>query len=211
MQSTKRMAGRSRLRDAANNIAKSGINRVARQAGVVRIQGRVYPEMRGIIRMHIENVVKFAYLFAEYQRRKTIKFEDVKEALDRLGLKVWGVNRIEKVNRSGLKKPKTERKRKTRRGSKALREVRKYQKAQTLLMARSPIERLIRQVLANYRFNGRISAQAVSLIHVSVESRVRKLLGKSQLLAIHAKRKTVQDNNIMRVRQLNQLNKINRV
>jgi len=204
MQSAiRRKSARGRLRDSASSIAKPGIVRVARQAGVVRIQGLVYPEMRGIIKMHIEDIVKFAYFFAEYQQRNTIKFEDVKEALDRLGLKVWGVNRIEKVNRSGLKKPKTAPKRKTQRGAKAIREVRKYQKSQTLLMARAPIERLIRDAMADYKVNGRISARAVSLIHASVEERVRKILGKSQLLAIHAKRKTVRTNNIQRTRNLN--------
>jgi len=183
------------------NIAKPSLVRVARRAGVVSLQELMYPEMRRIINMQIDNIIKFAYIFAKYRDRKTITFDDVKLALERLGLKVWGVNRIEKVNRSGLKT--TSPKRKIQRGTKAVREVKKYQQSSSLLIARAPIERLIRKSMGSWSRNFRIEARAISLIHVVVEKQMTQLLAKSQLAAIHAKRKTVQTKNVSLIRKLN--------
>jgi len=176
------------------NVTKPGIRRLARRAGVVRVQGLMYNEMRGLIKVHIENIVKLAVIFMQYKERRTLMHSDVKEALRRLKLPVWGVDGTEKTERSGVKKGKG--KRTAKRGSVAVREIKKYQKSSNLLLARAPIERVVRQSMYDFTSNTRIEGKALALIHASTEARVTKAFSKSQLMAIHAGRKGVTMSNL---------------
>ena len=177
------------LRDPIYDVTKPGIRRLARRAGVTRVGGLMYNEMRGIIKVHVEDVVQKAVIFMQYRKRRTLSHGDVKEALKRLEMPVWGVTGKEKANTSGVKR--TAKKTKARRGSMAVKEVRKYQKSESLLLSRAPIERLIRTTMKDFTADGRIEPKALSLIQVSVENLITNIFRKSQLAAIHGGRKGV--------------------
>ena len=177
------------LRDPIYDVTKPGIRRLARRAGVTRVGGLMYNEMRGIIKVHVEDVVQKAVIFMQYRKRRTLSHGDVKEALKRLEMPVWGVTGKEKANTSGVKR--TAKKTKARRGSVALKEVKQYQKSESLLLSRAPIERLIRTTMKDFTADGRIEPKALSLIQVSVENLITNIFRKSQLAAIHGGRKGV--------------------
>jgi histone H3/H4 len=190
--STVRRRSQKTLRDPIYDVTKPGIRRLARRAGVTRVGGLMYDEMRGMIKVHIEDVVQKAVIFMQYRKRRTLSHGDVKEALKRLGMPVWGVTGKEKANTSGLKKTaKAAKKTKARRGSVALKEVKKYQKSESLLLSRAPIERLIRTSMHDFTSDGRIEPKALSLIQVSVENLITNSFKKSHRAAIHDGRKGV--------------------
>jgi histone H3 len=179
---------------------KPGIKRIARSAGVVRLHGWMYEAIRGIAKEYLYDVIENALIFMEYRKSRTLQYEDVKEALKRLGFRVWAVNKVEKSNTSGLKRTKkktgTTKPRRTRRGSVAVREVKKYSQSTKLLMSRAGMDRLVRQLIGDFMANVRLSPRALSLLHVHIEDRLKKLLGNAQLAAIHAARKGVKPNNL---------------
>ena len=187
--STMKRRSQKILRDPIYDVTKPGIRRLARRAGVIRVGGLMYDEMRGMIKVHIENVVRLAVIFMQYRERRTLSHGDVKEALKRLEMPVWGVTGKEKANTSGVKR--TAKKTKARRGSVALKEVKQYQKSESLLLSRAPIERLIRTTMKDFTADGRIEPKALSLIQVSVENLITNIFRKSQLAAIHGGRKGV--------------------
>jgi len=189
------------VRDA---FKRPGIKRIARRAGVVRLGGLMYEEIRGVAKVYLYHVIRLALIFMEYRKSRTLKYEDVKQSLDRLGFKAWAVNKVEKSNTSGLKKStkKTTKPRRTRRGSVAVREVKKYQKSTKLLMSRAGLDRLVRELIGDEMTNVRLSPRALSLIHVHIEDRLTSLLGNAQLAAIHGARKGVQPVNLLLARRI---------
>lgn len=192
MSTVRRRVSQKILRHPIYDVTNPGIRRLARRAGVTRVGGLMYNEMRGIIKVHVEDVVEKAVIFMQYRKRRTLSHGDVKEALERMGMPVWGVTGNEKANTSGLKKTaKTAKKTKARRGSVALKEVKQYQKSESLLLSRAPIERLIRITMKDFTADGRIEPKALSLIQLSVENLITNTFKKSQLAAIHDGRKSV--------------------
>lgn len=191
------------LRDA---FKRPGIKRIARRAGVVRLDGLMYEEIRGVAKVYLWHVIRFAVIFMEYRKSRTLKYEDVKQSLDRLGFKAWAVNKVEKSNTSGLKRTKkktaTTKPRTTRRGSVAVREVKKYQKSTKLLMSRAGLDRLVRELIGDFMTNVRLSPRALSLLHVHIEDRLTNLLGNAQLAAIHGARKGVKPVNLILARRI---------
>lgn len=196
----RRLSGNS-LQDA---FKKPGIKRIARRAGVVRISGLMYEEIRGVAKVYLYDVIRLAVTFMEYRKSRTLKYEDVKESLDRLGFKTWAVNKVEKSNTSGLKRTtkKKTTKRKPLRGSVAVREVKKYQKSTKLLMSRAGLDRLVREIIGDFMTNVRLSPRALSLIHVHIEDRLTTLLRNAQLVAIHGVRKGVKPINVQLTRRI---------
>jgi histone H3 len=106
-------------------------------------------------------------------------------------------------------------KRKYRRGTQSLREIRKYQKSTELLIPKAPMWRLVKELISEYRTDFRVTAPALEAIRVSVgitnyvviflaltltrwcllqegtEAYLVGLLDDSNLLALHRKRVTI--------------------
>ena len=91
----------------------------------------------------------------------------------------------------GFKKPK-----RFRPGTVALREIRRYQRSTDLLILKLPFQRVVRQILqsitgaAGYEY--RIQHSALLAIQESAENHLVHLFEDANLLAIHAKRVTIQ-------------------
>jgi len=73
------------LRDNIQGITKPAIQRLAHTAGVKKISGLIYEEIRGVLKVHLENVIRDAVTYTEHARRKTVTVADVAAALSRQG------------------------------------------------------------------------------------------------------------------------------
>lgn len=89
------------LRDNIGGITKPAIRRILRRAGVKRISGLVYEELRGILKVWLEKIVRDMIVFTEYDRRKTVQNEDLEAALDANGIALAaGINQNAKKTAS---------------------------------------------------------------------------------------------------------------
>ena len=60
------------LRDNIQGITKPVIRRLARRGGVKRINGIMYEETRGVLKVFLEDVARDAVAYTEHARRKTV-------------------------------------------------------------------------------------------------------------------------------------------
>jgi histone H4 len=78
------------LRDNIQGVTKPAIRRLARRGGVKRISGLIYEEVRGVLKVFLENVIRDAVTYTEHARRKTVTAMDVVYALKRQGRTLYG-------------------------------------------------------------------------------------------------------------------------
>ncbi|GMM27811.1 centromeric DNA-binding histone H3-like protein [Martiniozyma asiatica (nom. inval.)] len=99
----------------------------------------------------------------------------------------------------------TQKKRKVRSGTKALREIKKFQKNTDLLIRKLPFARLVREIVqeefgndADYRWQ----SVAIMALQEASEAYLVHLLEDTNLCAIHAKRVTIMQKDIHLARRL---------
>ncbi|XP_008322586.1 histone H3-like centromeric protein A [Cynoglossus semilaevis] len=104
---------------------------------------------------------------------------------------------------SGLHHPASTKKRKFRPGTKALMEIRKYQKSTDLLLRKAPFSRLVREVCQSFS-RGALKWQVYALLAVqeAAEAFLVRLFADSNLCAIHAKRVTLFPRDIQLARRI---------
>jgi histone H4 len=78
------------LRDNIQGIGKPAIRRLARRGGVKRISGLVYEEIRGVLKVFLESVIRDSVTYTEHARRKTVVAMDIVHALKRRGNTLYG-------------------------------------------------------------------------------------------------------------------------
>jgi len=78
------------LRDNIQGITKPAIRRLARRGGVKRISGTIYEEIRGVLKVFMEHVIRDAVTYTEHARRKTVTAMDCVYALRRQGRTLYG-------------------------------------------------------------------------------------------------------------------------
>ncbi|KAF8822502.1 histone H4 [Cardiosporidium cionae] len=78
------------LRDNIQGITKPAIRRLARRGGVKRISGLIYEEIRGVLKVFLENVIKDSVTYTEHARRKTVTAMDIVYSLKRQGRTLYG-------------------------------------------------------------------------------------------------------------------------
>ena len=78
------LAGNSR------GITKGSVRRLARRAGVKRISGLLYDEVRSVLRSFVEGVVRDATAYTEYARKRTVTTGAVVAALKKRGRMLYG-------------------------------------------------------------------------------------------------------------------------
>ena len=76
-------------------------------------------------------------------------------------------------------------------GTVALREIKKYQKAMTMMLPRAPFQRLVKSISQSYDTDLRFQSQALLALQEAAEAYVVSLFEDTQLCAIHAKRQTI--------------------
>ena len=88
---------------------------------------------------------------------------------------------------SGLKKPH-----RFRPGTVAIREIKQQQKSTNACIPLTPFERIVREIIQDYAREVRLQPEAVKALRSAAEEYVVKKFENANLLAIHAKRSTVQ-------------------
>ena len=78
------------LRNNIQGVTKPAIRRLARRGGVKRISLLVYEEVRGVLKIFLEQVIQDAVTYTDHARRKTVSVMDVVYALKRRGKMLYG-------------------------------------------------------------------------------------------------------------------------
>ena len=196
------------LRDNIQGVTKGAIQRLAQVAGVKRISGLVYEEIRGVFKVYLENVLKNAILYTEHSRRRTVSVEDVEAALNRhepSGGVIRGKPKAKPCPKHGYgfsfgvgQKP-----RRFLPGTVAIRKIRFYQKQSGCLhIGMLPFQRLIREIGQDYKTDLRFSKEAMTLLQYAAEHYLVKLLEDANLNAIHAKRQKIEPKDIQLARRI---------
>ena len=87
-------------------------------------------------------------------------------------------------------------------GTRALREIRFYQKSMALLLQRIPFVHLIREVAQNFKMDLRFTVDATYTLQCASEDYLVRLFEDSNLCAIHAKRVTIMPKDIQLARRI---------
>ena len=82
---------RTILKDNLSGVTKPAIRRLARRAGVKRIDGKIYEETRGSLKDFLSTIINDAVAYTQYARRKTVTTMDVLHALKRNGRVLYGL------------------------------------------------------------------------------------------------------------------------
>lgn len=93
-------------------------------------------------------------------------------------------------------------KRRCRPGTKALREIRRYQKNTSLLIAKLPFQRLVREIASYCALDLRFQSAAIFALQEAAEAFLVELFEDANLCAIHAKRVTLQAKDIQLARRI---------
>ena len=196
------------LRDNIQGVTKGAIQRLAQVAGVKRISGLVYEEIRGVFKVYLENVLQNAILYTEHSRRRTVSVGDVEAALNRhepSGGAIRGKPKAKPCPKHGYgfsfgmgQKPH-----RFLPGTVALRKIRFYQKQSSCLhIGMLPFQRLIREIGQDYKTDLRFSKEAMTLLQYAAEHYLVKLLEDANLNAIHAKRQKIEPKDIQLARRI---------
>ena len=78
------------LRDTIQGVTKPAIRRLARRGGVKRINGLIYEETRGVLKLFLEKIIRDTVTYTEHAKRKTVTSMDVIYALKRHGRTLYG-------------------------------------------------------------------------------------------------------------------------
>ena len=97
----------------------------------------------------------------------------------------------------GVKKPH-----RYRRGTVAIREIRKYQKSCDLLVQKEPFRHLVRAIAQDYKVDHRMQTASVLAMQEASEAYMVGLFEVTNLCAIHAKRVTVMPKDIQLARHI---------
>jgi len=203
-------------------LCKPVIKRLSFRAGITRLHGLTYEEIRGIARSHLETVLRDALIFTSQARRTTLQEKDVSASLANNGMKNSWISgfpkkKKKKDNRAACRmdgededpEPRlmpapggVRRTRRYRPGTRALMNVRKMQKSTDALIPRAPLKELVKEISRDFLADTRLGEKALDLIQQNLESFLISLLSRALLCAIHAKRESVQPRDLQLARRM---------
>ena len=78
------------LRDNIQGITKPSIRRLARRGGVKQLSGLIYEEIRSVLKIFLEKIIRDSVTYCEHARRRSIQTVDVVCALRRNNRPIYG-------------------------------------------------------------------------------------------------------------------------
>ena len=87
-------------------------------------------------------------------------------------------------------------------GTKALQEIRRYQKSTDLLISKLPFQRLVKEIGQNYKQDLRFQSSAIMFLQEASEAYLVGLFEDMNLCAIHAGRVTVKPKDLQLARAI---------
>ncbi len=200
-------------------LCKPVIKKLSFRAGITRLSGLVYEEVRGIAKIHLETILRDALIFTSQARRTTLQEKDVSASLANNGMKNSWISgfpkkKKKKDNRAAFRMDDEDdaqqgpapggvrRTRRYRPGTRALMNVRKMQKSTDALIPRAPLKELVKEISRDFLADTRLGEKALDLIQQNLESFLISLLSRALLCAIHAKRESVQPRDLQLARRM---------
>lgn len=113
-----------------------------------------------------------------------------------------GIDAAARQARSDLVFLRQHRGRRYRPGTKALKEIRKFQRSTDLLLRTAPFARVVREIAQLYKANLRFQALALEALQAAAEAYLVGLFEDANLCAIHGKRVTVMVKDIQLARRI---------
>ena len=204
------------LRDSIQGITAPAIARLCQTAGIKRISKLVYEEVRGVMKLYVENTLKNALVFCEHSRRKTLQEGDLDAALQVIGKYLGaGINpntnktfstkkSRSKGKKDNLEHSDTKKVHRFKPGTVALRDIRFQQKnSEHFCIPKVNFSRLVREVSQDYIVDMRFSKNFMELFQLVVEDYLVGLMGMANLCAIHAGRQTIFPKDLQLARIIN--------
>ena len=205
------------LRDNIQGITKPALRKLARRAGVKRISAPCYEDIRHVLKNNLQHWVHAATVLTNYRGQKTLDARDVfvltrlykgsalianpysKHASERSRAHRGRKHSPKKGSAKKGKKASGEHKapHRFKPGTVSIRDVRKQQKSDKLIVPLAPFNRLVRELAGNEL---RISKSALLALHIITEVYLISLLNHANTLAIHAGRQSITPRDIQTAR-----------
>lgn len=217
-------------RDSIQGISNAALHRITFKGGVKTVDGLCYEELRGTLKIHLENVIRDSLLYAENARRKTIKLEDVIAASQRNGgflavglvelggsphvglegvdSRTVGLTRAPKVRKDTVrngKLPSGKRAPSFHAGTVALRQIRHFQKQHNFSFRKLPFKRLVLEILQDLKSgvdDVHIRVSALEAIQLCAETYLIDLTKDAYLCSIHARRVMIKPSDYQLARRI---------
>ena len=97
----------------------------------------------------------------------------------------------------GIRKPH-----RWRPGTRAIREIRRYQKGCNLLIRKKPFQRLVREIAQDFKADVRFQSDAILALQEASEAYLVQLFEDTNLCAIHAGRVTIKPEDMQLARRI---------
>jgi histone H3 len=190
-------------------MTNPAIVRLARRGGVKRMSEMIYEETRAVLKVYLVNVLRDAINYTEHAKRRTILEKDIREALKTQDREIAHThthtlkpahlacpNYATKVSKSRAEaEGKTHRR--THPGTRAIREIRYYQKLPGCFsFPKSNFKMLVREIAGDLQVDIRISSSACIILQMATEAYIVGLFEDANISAIHARRVTIQPKDI---------------
>jgi histone H3/H4 len=169
-------------------ITNAAIERIARRGGVKRMSGFVYDEIRGIMKMFLENILRSSVIRVESTGMKTLKIEHVLPSLD-VAMYSTAISDFKCHLRDAKKDD-------------AIKEIRHFQNSGCLLIPLAPFERVVKAIIKDLEKDFRVSEKAILLIQYATEAHFTKLFNNTMRVAIHADRVMIMPKDIQLARSI---------
>lgn len=172
---TKVSSKRKILRDSIQGLVKNQIRILCEKAGIPRISGLVYEEVRGKAQEFLRDLLRRVVILTQYYYKKTVSVNEVLMA-----------DEAQPVFLIQKKLPK------------CVKDVSKLQVC--LVFANAPFERLIQEIAADFAVDLRFEAEALILLQYTTEQYLLKLLHDARVVMLNCKRTTLMPRDLQVVR-----------
>lgn len=182
------------INDNIQGITKPAIKRLAHRGGVKFIASLVYEEIRGILKIFLESVIRQFTTITEHVHLNTITKKNVLMALGLhyKPLMMGGDSTEDNTQTGGKYKP----------GTVALRNIIRYQNTTELLIPKAPFQRLVREIANDFKLNLRFSADAFAALQHSTEAYLIDLFQAAILCTVVAQRQILSHKDLSLVRKI---------
>lgn len=194
------MSNRKIFRNNIQAITSNAVKRLARRAGVKRISGLVYEEVRGNTRVFLEDVLRSTIVRVSFTKSKTIKVKHVEPSLD-VAMYSAAISDFKCHARKRAEK-KEGSKRRHHPGTVALSDIRHYQKGGCLMISRAGFNRFVREIAQDFKTGLRLSTDAALLLQYATEAHLVHLLEGANNAALHAGRTGIMPKDLQLVRHI---------
>jgi len=199
------------LRDNINGITQPALKRILRRAGVKRINSMVYEELRGILKVYVENIMRRCVTFMEHERRHTVRAKDLENALDVMGIYLAaGVNpnatktvTLQSCNSLGRTEVESKSTKRHKPGEMAKRNIKfQQQNSDCLAIPKIPFHRLVMEVGQDYSDHIRYSGAFNDLMQLVCETILVKICEAAYEVTKVSERETLMTKDIHIARRI---------